>query len=55
MAEKKPLAEPVDARTSVDEADIGSGEKTPGQLETEKMIQEIPALPKDKTDAPAQP
>ncbi|HEY0062505.1 MAG TPA: hypothetical protein VGC21_10310 [Telluria sp.] len=28
-----------------DEADIGSGEKTPAQLETEKMIREIPPLP----------
>jgi hypothetical protein len=28
-----------------DEADIGSGEKTPAQLDTEKIIQEIPPLP----------
>lgn len=28
------------------EADIGSGEKTPGQAETDKIIQEIPALPR---------
>lgn len=27
------------------EADIGSGEKSPGELETEQMIKEIPALP----------
>lgn len=28
-----------------DEADIGSGEKTPAQVETDKMIGEIPPLP----------
>lgn len=27
------------------EADIGSGEKSPGELETEAMIREIPPLP----------
>ncbi|SHH04266.1 hypothetical protein [Massilia sp. CF038] len=27
-----------------DEADIGSGEKTPAQIETEKMIRDIPPL-----------
>lgn len=27
------------------EADIGSGEKSPGELETEQMIKEIPPLP----------
>jgi hypothetical protein len=27
------------------EADIGSGEKSPGELETEQMIREIPPLP----------
>ncbi|MFL6659214.1 MAG: hypothetical protein ACJ8GW_14135 [Massilia sp.] len=28
-----------------DEADIGSGEKPPSQLETEEMIRSIPPLP----------
>lgn len=27
------------------EADIGSGEKSPGELETEEMIRQIPPLP----------
>jgi hypothetical protein len=27
------------------ESDIGSGEKSPGELETEEMIREIPPLP----------
>jgi len=30
------------------EADIGSGEKTPAQHETEEMIRQIPPLPADK-------
>ncbi|NRR28753.1 hypothetical protein HSX11_01010 [Oxalobacteraceae bacterium] len=28
-----------------DEADIGSGEKTAGERETEEMIKSVPALP----------
>ena len=33
------------------EADIGSGEKTPAQHETEEMIRQIPPLPSDKERA----
>lgn len=29
----------------LEEADIGSGEKTPAQAETEEMIRQIPPLP----------
>lgn len=29
------------------EADIGSGEKSPGQDDTDEMIKSIPPLPKD--------
>lgn len=36
---------PQNTRALSDEADIGSGEKTPGQLETEEMIKQIPPLP----------
>jgi hypothetical protein len=32
-------------RPFLEEADIGSGEKNPGQLETEEMIRQIPPLP----------
>lgn len=32
-------------RPMLDEADIGSGEKTPAQKETEEMIRQIPPLP----------
>jgi hypothetical protein len=35
----------VKGRPYLEEADIGSGEKTPAQLETEQIISEIPALP----------
>jgi hypothetical protein len=39
-------ADPPNSRRGIfDEADIGSGEKTPGQRETEEMIREIPPLP----------
>ena len=30
------------------EADIGSGEKTPGEQDTDEMIKTIPAKPKDQ-------
>lgn len=32
-------------RPFMEEADIGSGEKGPGQHETEEMIRQIPPLP----------
>ena len=32
-------------RPILEEADIGSGEKPPSQIETEEMIREIPPLP----------
>jgi hypothetical protein len=41
----KPFPDPATAHALTDEADIGSGEKSPSQLETEQMIREIPALP----------
>lgn len=44
MHTHKPFPDPAKARALVDEADIGSGEKTPGQLETEEMIRDIPPL-----------
>ena len=37
------------------EADIGSGEKSPGEMETEEMIREIPALPPSGGQADKQP
>lgn len=35
------------------ESDIGSGEKSPGELETEEMIREIPPLPPSGDQAPS--
>ena len=46
----KPFPDPASAHALSDEADIGSGEKTPAQLETEQMIREIPALPPSSGD-----
>lgn len=45
--------EPKSVRPMLDEADIGSGEKTPAQKETEEMIRQIPPLP--ASDKPATP
>jgi hypothetical protein len=38
-------SDPRPFRPLLDEADIGSGEKTPAQKETEDMIRQIPPLP----------
>lgn len=43
-----PLHKPDPAakgRPILEEADIGSGEKTPAQIETEELIRQIPPLP----------
>ena len=50
MHTPKPFPDPANARSLVDEADIGSGEKTPAQLDTEKMITDIPPLPRSSQD-----
>lgn len=50
MSHSKPFPDPANARSLIDEADIGSGEKTPGQLETEQMIREIPPLAQDENE-----
>ena len=50
-----PSNDPAKARPLTDEADIGSGEKTPGQLETEKIIADIPALPRSGKGERAEP
>jgi len=55
MPEHKPKPDPAHPRALLDEADIGSGEKTPGQLETEEIIRAIPPLPPASRARPAQP
>lgn len=47
MATTPSPANPADAKPMTEEADIGSGAKSPGQLETEKIIKSIPPLPDD--------
>jgi hypothetical protein len=37
------------------EADIGSGEKSPGELETEEMIRQIPPLPPSGSQGTPEP
>ena len=41
---KHPHDPAASGRPMMDEGDIGSGEKTPAQRETEEMIKEIPPL-----------
>lgn len=55
MHNRPPRSDPAGAPPLSDEADIGSGEKTPAQLETEKMIREIPPLPAGGPAGGAQP
>lgn len=52
MSHRKPFPfpDPARARAMMDEADIGSGEKTPAQEETEEMIRQIPPLPHARRD-----
>ncbi len=46
MNEPTPKVDPAaTGRPLYDEADIGSGEKSPGEKETEEMIRQIPPLP----------
>jgi len=44
MPTKKPFPDPANAHALLEEADIGSGEKTPAEHETDAMIREIPPL-----------
>lgn len=46
MTEPTPNIDPKNkGRAMYDEADIGSGERSPGQQETEELIRGIPPLP----------
>lgn len=40
-----PEPHPKHSRTGADEADVGSGERTPGQVETDNIIKEIERAP----------
>lgn len=51
---KRHVDPPNRGRTMYDEADIGSGERTPGELETEEMIRSInPQRPAAEHGAPS--
>lgn len=56
---KRHVDPPNRGRSMYDEADIGSGERTPGEHETEEMIRSInpprPAADKDGKSEPAPP
>lgn len=45
MNQQKSFPDPAMASPILDEADIGSGERTPAQEETEELIRQIPPLP----------
>ena len=47
--------DPAKAPPMTDEADIGSGEKTPAELETEQQIRAIPPLPASTDATPKRP
>ncbi len=51
MHPSNPEKDAVKAPPLINEADIGSGEKTPGQEDTEKMIDAIPPLPRGGEEA----
>lgn len=40
---------------SLDEADIGSGERSPGQDETDRLIRQIPPLPQQPASEETMP
>jgi hypothetical protein len=45
MSHSKTKSSPEQGRHLQDEHDIGSGEKTPAQHDTDEMIRQIPPLP----------
>lgn len=52
MNQPTPNVDPKNkGRAMYDEADIGSGEKSPGQHETDEMIRGIPPLPPSSGEA----
>jgi len=54
MNDPTPNVDPKNkGRAMYDEADIGSGERSPGQHETEEMIRGIPALPAEPKEGDA--
>lgn len=48
-------SQPEKGQHLMDEPDIGSGEKTPGEQETEELIRQIPPLPEPAPGAGVKP
>lgn len=42
MSSETTTSHPTHSRSMIEEADIGSGERTPGQQETERIVKDIP-------------
>lgn len=55
MNQPQPVDPAAKGNPILDEADIGSGEKTPAQHETDEMIRQIPPLPPTGQQQPQQP
>ncbi|WP_181373052.1 hypothetical protein [Massilia glaciei] len=53
MSIKPPFPDPAKAPPLLNESDIGSGEKTPADKETEDIIRQIPPLPENKGEREA--
>jgi hypothetical protein len=47
MKPNKPFPDPALAHPLLDEADIGSGEKTPGEQETDEIVSQVGQREKD--------
>jgi hypothetical protein len=43
---------PAQAHALLDEADIGSGEKTPGERETDEIVSQVGKREEDQADKP---
>jgi len=56
MNDPTPSIDPKNkGRAMYDEADIGSGERSPGQHETDEMIRGIPPLPSNRQADESEP
>jgi hypothetical protein len=47
MKPNKPFPDPAQTHGLLDEADIGSGEKTPGEQETDEIVSQVGKREKD--------
>jgi len=52
---RQPHSPPPPERHRIDEPDIGSGERSPGQHDTDKMIEQVPGTPPTPPATPPAP